>query len=200
MLDLSDRNRIAKFPWTQRAGRTDRQARGIDAAAILRQKMDFILVDALADQGVTLTGGQRGDMRRLARETRQHAAARIPRAGRAGELGRERGPLAAHHLADHPAYFYTLRAARHTRTRDLVNMMLAELAPKDIRQLFICHKQMFYQLYASWSDAKKAYVVDYLNERVSGGQGWARARPCSAARPRWKRRPRKMPRAMIWMR
>jgi hypothetical protein len=41
-------------------------------------------------------------------------------------------------------------------------MLLAELAPKDFRQLYICHKPMFYALYATWSEAKKAFAVRYL--------------------------------------
>ena len=63
--------------------------------------------------------------------------------------------------SENPAYFYTLRAAEHADA-DLINMLLSELCPKDIRQLFICHKQLFYQRYANWSNAKKDYVVDFL--------------------------------------
>ncbi len=63
--------------------------------------------------------------------------------------------------SDHPAYFYTLRAGNHA-DRDLVNMLLSELAPKDVRQLFICHKELFYKLYATWSETKKSYVADFL--------------------------------------
>ncbi len=63
--------------------------------------------------------------------------------------------------SEHPAYFYTLRARPHA-DRDLVNQLLAELAPLDVRQLFICHKELFYALYSDWSEAKKRYVVDFL--------------------------------------
>ena len=42
-------------------------------------------------------------------------------------------------------------------------MLLAELTPLDIRQLFICHKEVFYRAYAGWSDEKRAYVVDFLD-------------------------------------
>ena len=41
-------------------------------------------------------------------------------------------------------------------------MLLAELAPKDVRQLFICHKELFYRLYGGWTDTKKSYVADFL--------------------------------------
>ena len=63
--------------------------------------------------------------------------------------------------SDHPAYFYTLRAA-DTPNRDLVNMLLAELAPLDPRQMFICHKELFYRTYSGWPETKKAYVADFL--------------------------------------
>jgi hypothetical protein len=43
-----------------------------------------------------------------------------------------------------------------------VNMMLAELAPLDVRQLFICHKEAFYRTYAGCSDEKKEHVAQYL--------------------------------------
>lgn len=42
-------------------------------------------------------------------------------------------------------------------------MLLAELCPLDIRQLFICHKEAFYAAYATWPDEKRAYVVDFLD-------------------------------------
>jgi hypothetical protein len=41
-------------------------------------------------------------------------------------------------------------------------MLLAELSPLDIRQLFICHKEAFYKTYATWPDKKRDYVVDFL--------------------------------------
>jgi len=59
--------------------------------------------------------------------------------------------------------------------KDLVNMLLAQLAPKDIRQLFICHKDLFYDTYRSWPDAKKAYVVDYLAREYQVDKAGARA-------------------------
>ena len=75
--------------------------------------------------------------------------------------------------SDHPAYFYSLRAA-DTPDRDLVNMLLAELTPLDIRQLFICHKALFYQLYRDWSQAKKAYVVHFLANEYAVDKAGAR--------------------------
>jgi hypothetical protein len=63
--------------------------------------------------------------------------------------------------SEHPAYFYTLRA-KAGPDRDMVNMLLAELSPLDVRQLFICHKELFYRLYAGWSEAKQTFVADFL--------------------------------------
>jgi len=160
VFDRDDLNHIAKFFELNGLVEPIVKARGIDAAAILRQKMDFVLVDAVADQGVDLTGATRADMRRLARRHHDilppefHAlAALVNWAENGGKWPRI--------SSDDPAYFYTLRAA-DTKNAALVNMLLAELAPKDVRQLFICHKDLFYRTYAGWSEAKKAYVVEFL--------------------------------------
>ena len=158
--DASQRNRIAKFFEYNDLTETIVEGRKDTAAAILRQKMDFVLVNAVADQGGDLSGATRADMRRLARRYHDllpeefHAlAALVNWAENGGKWPRI--------SSDHPAYFYTLRAA-DTKDAALVNMLLAELAPKDARQMFICHKELFYQTYARWPEAKKAYVVDFL--------------------------------------
>ncbi len=52
-------------------------------------------------------------------------------------------------------------SSRH-KDRDLVNQLLSELSPLDVRQLFICHKQLFYRLYQTWDDTKRGYVADFL--------------------------------------
>ncbi|SLN53860.1 hypothetical protein PEL8287_02863 [Roseovarius litorisediminis] len=160
VFDLSERNRIARFLELNDLAEPIVKARGVDAGAILRQKMDFILVDALAGQGVPIEGRSRTDMRRLARE-------------HAGKLPKEFHALAAlvnwaenggpwpRITSEHPAYFYTLRAAAH-KDADLINMLLSQLTSKDIRQLFICHKPLFYELYQHWPDEKKDYVVEFL--------------------------------------
>ena len=43
-------------------------------------------------------------------------------------------------------------------------MLLAELSPLDFRQLFICHKDAFYDAYRSWADPKREYVARFLAE------------------------------------
>ena len=60
-----------------------------------------------------------------------------------------------------PAYFHAIRATPGP-ARDLVNRLLSELAPRDVRQLFITHKPLFYRLYQGWPDAKREYVAQML--------------------------------------
>ncbi len=169
---MSERNRIAKFLEYNDLAEPIVKARGIDGAAVLRQKMDFIVADTLAAKGYDLTGRARRDMRRLA-------------AKYASDLPQEYEGLAAmvrwaegggkwpRISSDHPAYFYSLRAA-DTPDRDLVNMLLAELAPRDFRQLFICHKERFYDLYRSWPEEKRAYVADFLANEYAVDKAGAR--------------------------
>ena len=108
IFDAEDRNQLAKFFAYNDLTETIVEARGINAAAILRQKMDFILVDAVADQGGDLSGATRADMRRLARD---HAAMLPPEFHALGALVNwaENGGSWPRISSDHPAYFYTLR-------------------------------------------------------------------------------------------
>jgi hypothetical protein len=160
VFDMEERNRVASFLDLNGLVEPIVKARGIDAAAILRQKMDFVLVDALADEGVELAGRTRAEMRRLARRHADKLPEEFHTLNALLNWAENGGPWPVI-TSDNPAYFYTLRAAAH-KDADLVNMLLAELAPKDVRQLFICHKSLFYRRYATWSEPKKAYVVDFL--------------------------------------
>ncbi|WP_322867152.1 DUF6638 family protein [Aquicoccus sp. G2-2] len=170
--DLQDRNQIAKFFEYNDLVEPIVKARGIDAAAILRQKMDFIIVDAAQDAGIDLSGATRADIRALARRRAGHLPKEF-HALRALVEWAEDGGKWPRITSDHPAYFYTLRAAA-TPDDALVNMLLAELAPKDVRQLFICHKALFYRLYADWSDTKKSYVADFLAREYQVDKAGAR--------------------------
>ncbi len=148
-------------------------ARGSQAGAVLRQKMDFILVDAAAELGIPQVGSRR-ELRAVA----QRLGAQLPPAfnGLAALLrwAEADGPWPAID-SRHPAYFYTLRA-RQGPLRDLVNMLLAELAPLDVRALYICHKELFYRLYAGWPEIKRAYVADFLEKEYLIDKAGARAR------------------------
>lgn len=156
----TERSRIATFLEANGLVEPIVKARGIDAAAILRQKMDFMIAGLAAEMGEPLRSGDRLDLRRIAR---RHVA-RLPREYHAlADLLRwaEEGGPWPRIDSDHPAYFYTLRAADHADA-DIVNMLLSELAPMDVRQLFICHKQAFYTAYSTWPDEKRAYVAEFL--------------------------------------
>jgi hypothetical protein len=171
--DLRQRNVIAD--WMERNQLTEPivQARGMDAAAVLRQKMDFILVDAADRLDLDLGQATRADLRKIAHRL---GSALPPEFLGLAALLRwvEGGGDWPRISSEHPAYFYTLRARPHA-DRDLVNMLLAELAPLDVRQLFITHKELFYALYATWSDRKRGYVADFLEREYQVDKAGARA-------------------------
>ncbi len=161
VFDLSERSAIAKFLKLNDLVEPIVEARGLDAAAILHQKMDFVVASVAAQMGEDLTGAVRRDLRVLGRRY----ADKLPEAWQGlaalARWAEEDGPW-PRITSDHDAYFYTLRAKAHADA-ELVNMLLAELCPLDIRQLFICHKEAFYAAYATWPDEKRAYVVDFLD-------------------------------------
>ncbi len=160
VFDLTQRRRIAKFLTLNELVEPIVKARGVDAAAILHQKMDFMVAEVASAMGENLAGATRRDLRLLGRRYSD----KLPQAwqGLAALVrwAEEGGPWPRID-ADHPAFFYTLRASNHADA-DLVNMLLSELSPLDIRQLFICHKEVFYETYATWPDEKREYVADFL--------------------------------------
>ncbi|WP_027235451.1 DUF6638 family protein [Leisingera caerulea] len=172
VFDLSERNAIARFLELNRLAEPVIRARGVDGAAILRQKMGFLAVSVLTEKGRDLSGLSRSDLRRMA-------------ARHADELPAEFEGLAAlvrwaegggkwpRISSDHPAYFYSLRAS-DTPCRDLVNMLLAELCPHDFRQMFICHKEEFYRQYRRWPETKKAYAAEFLAREYAVDKAGAR--------------------------
>ncbi|QCO56196.1 hypothetical protein EOK75_10935 [Pseudorhodobacter turbinis] len=172
VMDLSSRNRIAD--WLERCGLVEPivKARAMDSAAVLRQKMDFILVDAADALNLDLGLATRNDLRKIARQL----GAALPEEFQG--LSRllawvEGGGDWPRITSEHPAYFYTLRARAHA-DRDLVNMLLSQLAPLDVRQMFITHKELFYSSYASWSDRKRGYVADFLEREYMVDKAGAR--------------------------
>ena len=160
VLDLRDRTGIARFLAANGLAEPIVGGKGAAAAAILRQKMDFIVADAASAEGRLPEGTTRRDLQALARRM----AGRLPPEweGLAQLVAwAEEGARWPRITSEHPAYFYTLRA-RPGEDAELVNRLLAELSPLDVRQLFICHKELFYRLYRGWPDAKKAFVADLL--------------------------------------
>ncbi|MDO6591042.1 hypothetical protein DS901_15965 [Loktanella sp. D2R18] len=198
--DLNDRSAIAKFLSLNNLVEPIIDARGVDAAAILHQKMDFIVMEVAATMGENLTGATRRDLRRLGRQY----AALLPEAwqGLAALVrwAEEDGPWPKI-TSEHPAYFYTLRAKPHADA-DLVNMLLAELTPLDIRQLFICHKEVFYRAYATWADEKRAYVADFLDREYQVDKAGTRealfGHEAPMEEPRAKRQPDLITRVGPW--
>lgn len=170
--DFSDRNGIARFLEKNDLVESIVSARNLNAAALLQQRMDFILVDAAGQKGEDLTGMDRRELRRVAR---RHLGDLPEEFHALNDLLRwlEDGSDWPKITSEHPAYFYTLRAAQGPN-RDLVNMLLAELSPMDIRQLFICHKEAFYRAYLAWSDAKKSFVADFLGREYQIDKAGAR--------------------------
>lgn len=172
VFDMEDRNQIAKFLEINDLVEPIVNAPGADAAAILRQKMDFVVVAAAASLGLDIGHGSRRDLRQAATAL----GARLPEEfhGLAALLRWvETGGPWPRITSAHPSYFYTLRAKPHA-DRDLVNMLLAELSTLDVRQLFICHKELFYHLYRSWPEPKKAFVADYLEREYQIDKDGAR--------------------------
>ena len=163
-LDLADRNQIAHFLETNALAEPIVTTKGADAAGILRQKMDFVLMDAAAAAGTKLDGLEPGAVRRELRGVAQRLGAAAPAefAGLAALLRWVEGAAEWPRLtSEHPAYFYGLRA-RPGPLCDLVTMLLCELCPLDARQMFLGHKELFYQTYATWPEAKRAAVAQYL--------------------------------------
>lgn len=173
VMDLSLRNAIAEWLEANQLVEPIVQARGTDVAALLRQKMDFILVDAADALDLDLGQATRVDLRKIAHRLGSSLPEEFLGLGAllrwvegAGDWPRI--------SSEHPAYFYTLRSRPH-KDRDLVNMLLAELAPLDVRQLYITHKELFYASYARWSDRKRQYVADFLEREYVVDKQGARA-------------------------
>lgn len=173
LLSFRDRKGIASFLEDCQLAEPIVKRHGADEVAILRQKMDFIIADTLANEGLELADLSRADMRRLA----PRYANRLPREyeGLAAMVrwAETRGARPKIGL-EHPSYFYLLRAT-DSPDRDLVNMLLAELTMLDVRQLFICHKDAFYRHYRTWPGTKRAYVADLLAREYAMDKAGARA-------------------------
>lgn len=171
-LTLDDREAISD--WLYQEGLTELivQRPNQDSALVIRQKMDFIVASTAGDKGHDLSDMSRQNMRQLER----HYANDLPpeftglmdvwrwasMGGRVPKVG-----------PNHPAFFYALRGSQH-RDRDLVNMLLSDLSRLDFRQLFICHKSLFYDAYRDWSDTKKDFVVRFLEEEYAIDKAGAR--------------------------
>ena len=174
VIPLADRARVATFLNLNALTQPIVEGRGADAAAILREKLDLLAVDALGRAG-HLPGTV--DERALRRLMRLHGDALGPAFhGLAAVLSwaEGRGDWPRIEARD-PAYFHTLRGAPGP-LRDLTNMALAELCPEEFRQLHICHKPAFYDRYARQPEAWREWVARRLETGYAGDRAavWSR--------------------------
>jgi hypothetical protein len=160
VLDFRQRNEIAEWLGANALVEPIVQARGMDAAAVLRQKMDFVLVDAADALGLDVGDARRTELRKIAVQLGDALPQEFQGLAALLRWVEGGGPW-PRITSEHPCYFYTLRAAPGP-LRDLVNMLLSELAPMDVRQMFIVHKELFYANYAGWSEKKRQFVADFL--------------------------------------
>ncbi|GHA43587.1 hypothetical protein GCM10008927_05380 [Amylibacter ulvae] len=160
VIDINNRNDVAKFLTQNELVEPIVNAKSMDVAAVLLQKIDFIVINVLAQKLPSISNITRRDIRRLIQQYGDEMPAEFD-----GLMDLYRWSAAGgkwpHITSDHPAFFYTLRATNHG-DKDLVNALLAQLTPMDFRTLFICHKELFYAAYRNWPDAKKNYVVQFL--------------------------------------
>jgi hypothetical protein len=157
---LDQRNEIADFLSRNDLAEPIVTARGMDAAAVIRQKMDFILVDAADRLGIEVGDARRTELRKVAYTLGDALPEEFQGLGALLRWVEDKGEWPKI-TSEHPAYFYSFRATPGP-LRDLVNMLLAELSPMDVRQMYIVHKELFYASYATWSDRKRQYVADFL--------------------------------------
>lgn len=172
-LALDDAPAVARFLADHGLAEPIVRARGADAALILQGKMDLMVADVAARAGEA-PGTTRRDLRLAARRHAAHLPPEWHALAALRAWAVEGGPWPRIE-ASHPAYFYTLRGAPGP-LRDLVNRLLAELAPLDARGLFICHKEAFYALYRSWPEPKRAFVAELLGQEYAADKAGARER------------------------
>ena len=165
VLTFDDREGIANFLRNEGLSQLIVQKPKQKSTAIIKQKIDFITLTVAAEQGHELAEVSRQNIRQLERRYADDMPEEFfglmdvwrwaSMGGRAPKLSPE-----------HPAFFYALRSSQH-EDRDLVNMLLSDLSRLDFRQLFICHKPLFYDAYRSWSESKKEYVSQFLAEEYA---------------------------------
>ncbi|MGI9373287.1 MAG: DUF6638 family protein [Hyphomicrobiales bacterium] len=172
ILTPHDRKKIARFLEESDLAEPIVTAEGMNASAILKQKMDFIVISVAASAGEDLTNLSRSDIRRLSRKLLPGLPPEFKGLEAIWQWSLNGGPYPKI-TSEHPAYFYTLRSTQHA-DKQLVNMLLSQLSPLDFRQLFICHKDAFYAAYRTWNEEKKEYVAKFLDEEYAVDKAGAR--------------------------
>jgi len=160
ILTFGNREEIAKFLRDEGLSELIVQRPNESTAAIIKQKIDFITITTAANLGHDLKGVTRRNMRML---ERRYANDMPPEFSGLMDVYRwaSLGGGVPKIGPEHPAFFYALRSSQH-EDRDFVNMLLSDLSRMDFRQLFICHKPLFYDAYRLWPEPKKDYVSKFL--------------------------------------
>jgi len=160
ILTFKDREEIAKFLRDEGLSELIVQRPNESTASIIKQKIDFITITTAANLGHDLKGVTRRNMRML---ERRYANDMPPEFSGLMEVYRwaNLGGGVPKIGPEHPSFFYALRSSQH-EDRDFVNMLLSDLSRMDFRQLFICHKPLFYNAYRLWPEPKKDYVSKFL--------------------------------------
>ncbi len=167
-IPLSDRSAIARFLREADLVEPLSGLKHLDPEDLLREKLEFVAIDHASRNDAP---GEIWDFEPMALRrylyrnvdelpAELHDIQSVLRAWEQDEPSGQLDPEA-------PGYFYLLRSARH-KDRDLVNHLLARLTPLDFRQLFICNKDLFYELYETWNDRKRGYVAEYLTRHYQG--------------------------------
>jgi len=159
---FEDRREIAEFLYRQNLIELIVTEQNEDDAAIIQQKLDFIVIATAAELGDDLGDLSRTQIRAIAREYSDKLPEEYHGLREIYDWASHKGRYPSLD-PEHPAYFYAFRSKNH-KQRELVNMLLSELTPLDFRQMFICHKQAFYDAYLSWADPKRDYVARFLAE------------------------------------
>ena len=171
-LDFSDRRGILSFLNANNLVEYITNNGATDATAILQQRLDFMLISTAAGAGVDVGPLSRSEVRALHKRGIEGLPPEyyvIADVVRWLTQGGRRPAIPA----DHPAAFYVLRA-RPGPDKDLVNMLIAQLAPLDARQLYIVHKQAFLDEYVTWPEAKKEYIAQFLSREYVVDKAGAR--------------------------
>jgi len=160
ILTFDQREEIAKFLRDEGLSELIVQKPNERTATIIKQKIDFITITTAANLGHDLKGITRRNIRQL---ERRYANAMPPEFSGLMDVYRwaSLGGGVPKIGPEHPAFYYALRSSQH-EDRDLVNMLLSDLSRMDFRQLFICHKPLFYEAYREWPEPKKDYVSKFL--------------------------------------
>lgn len=165
ILTFDDPTAIADFLRDEGLSQLIVQTPNQSTASIIKQKIDFITITTAAENGQDLTGLTRQNIRMLERKFANkmpeefYGLVDVWRWASMGGAAPKIGP-------EHPAFFYALKSSQH-KDRALVNMLLSDLSRLDFRQLFICHKALFYETYRGWSESKKDYVVSFLTDEYA---------------------------------